>query len=352
MFFVGAGIRPGRNEEGAMMAADLFSLIKESLAPQEVRGLLEDVLTSVGEGKRVVAGLTCLSRRHGANTAVEFVPFSDCGDGILVLYSHGGTWSSRSAELQFPTWGDRAVLHVRSKTPYGQPWRPEVYTYDVPKALAASYLAWGLIHWGDYQIIREGTDLEVDETFWDYPELVGDERDWETCVKNGCDRVRTAAEGAPVRPWRPGPWFIEDVFFPPIEGGERIQVGDLGKGDAFYAVFPDGGRTCVLRHFNGDEAVVVDAVGGYTTFEGERHWSFSCSHRWGFKLEGAAVYRVTARQCKRWEANRKKAERRIRGQRHFEPGGPIQDWEWDLIADRVAPEPHGFGDGYIGKYLS
>ena len=59
-----------------------------------------DVLTTVGEGKRVQAGLDNIARRHWLNRDIEVVPVGQEDLALIVVHSWSGCWTGRSSELQ------------------------------------------------------------------------------------------------------------------------------------------------------------------------------------------------------------------------------------------------------------
>lgn len=59
-----------------------------------------DALTTVGEGKRVQAGLDNIARRHWLNRDIEVVPVGQEDLALIVVHSWSGCWTGRSSELQ------------------------------------------------------------------------------------------------------------------------------------------------------------------------------------------------------------------------------------------------------------
>ena len=96
-------------------------------------------LTTVGEGRRVAAGLTALAERHADNTRTDVVHI-DPWNIILVVSSKGGCWSSREIELQIPLTaeesGSRRDRSRRAPTLWVSGSDDHLYHYVVPRTLA------------------------------------------------------------------------------------------------------------------------------------------------------------------------------------------------------------------------
>ena len=96
-------------------------------------------LTTVGEGRRVAAGLTALAERHADNTCTDVVRV-DPRNVILVVSSKGGCWSGREIELQIPLTaeesGSRRDRSRRAPTLWVSGSDGELHRYVVPATLA------------------------------------------------------------------------------------------------------------------------------------------------------------------------------------------------------------------------
>ena len=94
-------------------------------------------LTTVGEGKRIAAGLTALSERHACNTRTDVVHVNPWTI-ILVISSRGGCWSSREVELQVPLTekSDLCRSGRRAPTLWVSGSDNELHHYVVPRTLA------------------------------------------------------------------------------------------------------------------------------------------------------------------------------------------------------------------------
>ncbi|WP_454921820.1 hypothetical protein [Actinomyces naeslundii] len=96
-------------------------------------------LTTVGEGRRVAAGLTALAERHADNTRTDVVRV-DPWNVILVVSSRGGCWSGREVEIQIPLTaekpGSRRDRSRRAPTLWVSGSDNELHRYVVPATLA------------------------------------------------------------------------------------------------------------------------------------------------------------------------------------------------------------------------
>lgn len=94
-------------------------------------------LTTVGEGKRVAAGLTALSERHADNTCTDVVRVNPWTI-ILVISSRSGCWSGREVELQVPLTekSDLSRSERRAPTLWVSGSDDHLYHYVVPRTLA------------------------------------------------------------------------------------------------------------------------------------------------------------------------------------------------------------------------
>lgn len=96
-------------------------------------------LTTVGEGRRVAAGLTALAERHADNTCTDVVRV-DPRNVILVVSSKGGCWSGREIELQIPLTaeesGSRRDRSRRAPTLWVSGSDGDLHRYVVPATLA------------------------------------------------------------------------------------------------------------------------------------------------------------------------------------------------------------------------
>ena len=94
-------------------------------------------LTTVGEGKRVAAGLTALSERHADNTCTDVVRVNPW-NVILVISSRGGCWSGREVELQVPLTekSDLSRSERRAPTLWVSGSDGDLHRYVVPATLA------------------------------------------------------------------------------------------------------------------------------------------------------------------------------------------------------------------------
>lgn len=94
-------------------------------------------LTTVGEGRRVAAGLTALSERHADNTCTDVVRVNPWTI-ILVISSRGGCWSGREVELQVPLTekSDLSRSERRAPTLWVSGSDGDLYRYVVPATLA------------------------------------------------------------------------------------------------------------------------------------------------------------------------------------------------------------------------
>lgn len=94
-------------------------------------------LTTVGEGKRVAAGLTALAERHADNTCTDVVRVNPWTI-ILVISSRGGCWSGREVELQVPLTekSDLSRSERRAPTLWVSGSDGDLHRYVVPATLA------------------------------------------------------------------------------------------------------------------------------------------------------------------------------------------------------------------------
>lgn len=94
-------------------------------------------LTTVGEGKRIAAGLTALAERHAYNTHTDVVHVNPWTI-ILIISSRGGCWSSREVELQVPLTekSDLCRSERRAPTLWVSGSDNELHHYVVPRTLA------------------------------------------------------------------------------------------------------------------------------------------------------------------------------------------------------------------------
>ena len=94
-------------------------------------------LTTVGEGRRVAAGLTALAERHADNTHTDVVRVNPWTI-ILVISSRGGCWSGREVELQVPLTekSDLSRSERRAPTLWVSGSDNELHHYVVPRTLA------------------------------------------------------------------------------------------------------------------------------------------------------------------------------------------------------------------------
>ena len=94
-------------------------------------------LTTVGEGKRVAAGLTALAERHADNTCTDVVHVNPWTI-ILIISSRGGCWSGREVELQVPLTKKSNLSRSERRAPtlWVSGSDNEVHRYVVPATLA------------------------------------------------------------------------------------------------------------------------------------------------------------------------------------------------------------------------
>ena len=94
-------------------------------------------LTTVGEGKRIAAGLTALAERHAYNTHTDVVHVNPWTI-ILIISSRGGCWNGREVELQVPLTekSDLCRSERRAPTLWVSGSDNELHHYVVPRTLA------------------------------------------------------------------------------------------------------------------------------------------------------------------------------------------------------------------------
>lgn len=208
-----------------------------------------DALTTVGEGRRVAAGLTCLAERHSRNVGIDVLRTSP-KSVLVVVHSEEGQFSGRSAEVHMHLSGDDdfevpdPVLFVTGSD-------DRTYTYRIPQVLATWTVTRALRKVGELiackQDLVESWEVSV------YLEACEpqDHRELFDSIGRGfLGRLISSA----CEPWeRFAPAPLEPLFIrrarPWIPGDYRIPAGyivedilDVPANAVFTAVFSDGDK--------------------------------------------------------------------------------------------------------------
>lgn len=208
-------------------------------------------LLVTGEGKRVMAGLTCLAERHSDNVAVDVVKTSPW-TATIVISSHRGEWSDRSAEVQVHLASDHREVPVPSIHVSGSD--NQVHSYKIPSALAAQVIQEACSRWAEAYAARE--DLVESYENHGYVEPVDSydnrrflsvlgrrllEREVEKTFspKNAGERFSPIPDG-PLFIGREEPWTPAEYEVP--AGYLVKEVADVPFGASFTAVFADGDK--------------------------------------------------------------------------------------------------------------
>lgn len=208
-------------------------------------------LLVTGEGKRVMAGLTCLAERHSDNVAVDVVKTSPW-TATIVISSHRGEWSDRSAEVQVHLASDHREVPVPSIHVSGSD--NQVHSYKIPSVLAARVIRDACLRWAEAYAAREDLVEAYDDhgyvevvDHYEHRRFLGAlgrrllEREVEKVFspKNSGDRFSPIPDG-PLFVGREEPWAPADYEIP---AGYLVKdVSDVPFGASFTAVFTDGDK--------------------------------------------------------------------------------------------------------------
>lgn len=233
-------------------------------------------LLVTGEGKRVMAGLTCLAERHSDNVMVDVVKTSPWTATIAVS-SHRGEWNDRSAEVQIHLASDyrevsAPVIHVSGSD-------NRVHSYKIPSVLAARVVQEACSRWAEAYAAREGLVEACDNhgyveavDHYEHRRFLGAlgrrllEREVEKTFspKKSGDRFSPIPDG-PLFIGRDGAWTPAEYEVP---AGYLVKdVADVPFGASFTAVFADGdkhgfrGVSPYLRFTQKRMSKIIDSYG-------------------------------------------------------------------------------------------
>lgn len=103
-------------------------------------------LLVTGEGKRVMAGLTCLAERHSDNVMFDIIKTSPW-TATIVISSHQGEWNDRSAEVQVHLASDHREVPLPTIHVSGSDNQVHSYKIDPVRARGPGYPG-GLLEMG------------------------------------------------------------------------------------------------------------------------------------------------------------------------------------------------------------
>lgn len=243
-------------------------------------------LTTVGEGRRVAAGLTCLAERHADNTRTDVVHTTPRSI-ILVISSHGGCWNGREAELQIPLTTEELDSYRsgrRAPTLWVSGSDAEVHRYVVPATLAYWAARKAAVKIGELRACQEGLVPSCDISGY----LESDSRHMPAdsglflglglySLAEQIDqatqpqaRFAPAPEDEPLVLRRKSPWSPADYAVP---AGQVVEdILDLPANATFTGVFDDPGavgrgvspRMTFTHETTGSTPVVVYPNGWYS----------------------------------------------------------------------------------------
>lgn len=255
-------------------------------------------LTTVGEGRRVAAGLTALAERHADNTRTDVVRV-DPWNVILVVSSRGGCWSGREVEIQIPLTaeesGPRRDRSRRAPTLWVSGSDNELHRYVVPATLAYWVARKNAAKCGALRACEDGLvpsyDISgyIEPSTRDMPDMPADslflglglyalaqQIDEATRPR---ERFAPAPQDEPLVLRREYPWSPADHEVP---AGRIVEdILDVPANATFTAVFdnPDGvgrGVTPLMRFTHettGSAPVVIRPSGWYSPLKNE--WAYS-----------------------------------------------------------------------------
>ena len=258
-------------------------------------------LLITGEGKRVMAGLTCLAERHSDNVMVDVVKTSPW-TATIVVSSHRGEWNDRSAEVQVHLASDHREVPVPSIHVSGSD--NQVHSYKIPSALAAQVVQEACSRWAEAYSARE--DLVESRDDHGYVEVVDHyehrrffsalgrrllEREVEKAfsLESSGDRFSPIPDG-PLFIGRDEPWTPADYEVP--AGYVVDDILDVPFGASFTAVFADGdkhgfrGVSPYLRFTQEWMSKAIDSYGN--------DWSEVAMSADGFVVHGGGVKTLRA----------------------------------------------------------
>lgn len=208
-------------------------------------------LLVTGEGKRVMAGLTCLAERHSDNVMVDVVKTSPW-TATIVVSSHRGEWNDRSAEVQVHLASDHREVPVPSIHVSGSD--NQVHSYEIPSVLAAQVIQEVCSRWAEAYSAREGLVESRDDhgyvevvDHYEHRRFLGAlgrrllEREVEKAfsLENSGDRFSPIPD-SPLFIGQEGAWTPAEYEVP---AGYLVKdVADVPFGASFTAVFADGDK--------------------------------------------------------------------------------------------------------------
>lgn len=258
-------------------------------------------LLVTGEGKRVMAGLTCLAERHSDNVMFDIIKTSPW-TATIVVSSHRGEWNDRSAEVQVHLASDHREVPVPSIHVSGSD--NQVHSYKIPSALAAQVVQEACSRWAEAYSARE--DLVESRDDHGYVEVVDHyehrrffsalgrrllEREVENAfsLESSGDRFSPIPDG-PLFIGRDEPWTPADYEVP--AGYVVDDILDVPFGASFTAVFADGdkhgfrGVSPYLRFTQEWMSKAIDSYGN--------DWSEVAMSADGFVVHGGGVKTLRA----------------------------------------------------------
>ena len=233
-------------------------------------------LLVTGEGKRVMAGLTCLAERHSDNVMFDIIKTSPW-TATIVISSHRGEWSDRSAEVQVHLASDHREVPVPSIHVSGSD--NQVHSYKIPSVLAAQVIQEACSRWAEVYSAREDLVEARDNNGYIEPvDSYENRRFFSALGRRLLEREVEKAfslkhSGERFAPIPDSPLFIgqEGAWTPAeyeVPAGYLVKdVADVPFGASFTAVFADGdkhgfrGVSSVLHFTQEWMSKVIDSYG-------------------------------------------------------------------------------------------
>lgn len=317
--------------------------IREEVAgyacPGMQRTLMEAITLLGGESKRIAAGLTAISHRHGANIDVGYRAISKY-EGVYVVYSGGGTWRPRQVELQWPTTGRYALMFVTSNSDC----EGKAYRYLLPKAIAAASFESALLHREEYvHIERSQYDdrFKIDDTFWDYPEYSYDPRSIDECMTSAYALFEPLVSEAEYYTQSDVPCMLtnSEVYISPFRGGKQIDTLDGYRG--FFYIRHNDGKQSPPYYFDGWKET-------YFSFpiKGPRKGGLPIN----LDVGDATIIATEGRHIRAHLKKSMSVRHRIATQPHAKVH-KFGAWDLPCTSEVLAAAPHGFG-AYVDKWLN
>lgn len=233
-------------------------------------------LLVTGEGKRVMAGLTCLAERHSDNVMVDIIKTSPW-TATIVISSHRGEWNDRSAEVQVHLASDHREVPLPTIHVSGSD--NQVHSYKIPSVLAARVLQNACSRWAEVYAAREDLVEARDNNGYIEPvdsyenrrffsalgrRLLEREVEKAFSPENSGDRFSPIPD-SPLFIGQEGAWTPADYEVP---AGYLVKdVADVPFGASFTAVFANGDKhefrgVSPMLHFTQEwMSKVIDSYG-------------------------------------------------------------------------------------------